>query len=105
MGFSVGALASCERFGYNDSIIPKEEKKMDIKGMLKEKVEEIVKKITSDKKIAAKFKADPVSTVEELLGIDLPNDQVEAIVEAVKAKVALDKVDDLLGGLGKLFGK
>ena len=78
---------------------------MDILEQLKDKVEEIVKKITSDKKIAAKFKADPVSTVEDLLGIDLPNDQVEKIVEAVKAKVTLDKVDDLLGGLGKLFGK
>ena len=81
---------------------------MDIKEMLKDKVEEIVKKITSDKKIAAKFKADPISTVEDLIGIDLPNDQVQAIVDAVKAKVALDKVDDLLdglGGLGKLFGK
>ena len=78
---------------------------MDIKEMLKDKVEEIVKKITSDKKIAAKFKADPVSTVEDLLGIDLPNDQVEAIVEAVKAKVTLDKVGDLAAGLGKLFGK
>ena len=43
--------------------------------------------------------------VEKKLGIDLPNDQVEKIVEAVKAKVTLDKVDDLLGGLGKLFGK
>ena len=78
---------------------------MDIKAMLKEKVEEIVKKITSDKKIAEKFKADPISTVEELIGIDLPNDQVEAIVEAVKAKVTLDKVSDLAAGLGKLFGK
>ena len=78
---------------------------MDILEQLKDKVEEIVKKITSDKQIAAKFKADPVSTVEDLLGIDLPNDQVEKIVEAVKAKVTLDKVDDLLGGLGKLFGK
>ena len=78
---------------------------MDILEQLKDKVEEIVEKITSDKKIAAKFKADPVSTVEDLLGIDLPNEQIEKIVAAVKAKVTLDKVDDLLGGLGKLFGK
>lgn len=78
---------------------------MDILEQLKDKVEAIVEKITSDKKIAAKFKDDPVSTVEDLLGIDLPNDQIEKIVEAVKAKVTLDKAGDLLGGLGKLFGK
>lgn len=78
---------------------------MDILEELKDKVEEIVEKITSDKKIAAKFKEDPISTVEDLLGIDLPNDQIEKIVDAVKAKVTLDNVGDLLGGLGKLFGK
>ena len=78
---------------------------MDIKAMLKEKVDEIVEKIKSDKDIAAKFQADPVSTVESLIGIDLPNDQIEALVEAIKAKVNLDKLGNLAGGLGKLFGK
>lgn len=78
---------------------------MDIKAMLKEKVDEIVEKIKSDKDIAAKFQADPISTVEELIGIDLPNDQIEALAEAVKAKINLDKLGNLAGGLGKLFGK
>lgn len=78
---------------------------MDIKAMLKEKVDEIVEKIKSDKDIAAKFQADPVSTVEGLIGIDLPNDQIEALVEAIKAKINLDKLGNLAGGLGKLFGK
>ena len=78
---------------------------MDILEQLKDKIEEIVKKITTDKTLAAKFKADPITTVEGLLGVDLPNDQIEAIVEAVKAKVTLEKAGDLMGGLGKLFGK
>ena len=78
---------------------------MDIKAELKEKVEEIVEKIKSDKDIAAKFQKDPVSVVEELLGIDLPNEQINAVVEAIKAKLNLDKVGNLLGGLGGLFGR
>lgn len=78
---------------------------MDIKAELKEKVEEIVEKIKNDKDIAAKFQKDPVSVVEELLGIDLPNDQINAVVEAIKAKLNLDKVGNLLGGLGGLFGR
>ena len=78
---------------------------MDIKAELKEKVEEIVEKIKSDKDIAAKFQQDPVSVVEELLGIDLPNDQINAVVEAIKAKLNLEKVGNLLGGLGGLFGR
>ena len=78
---------------------------MDIKEQIKAKVDEIVEKIKSDKQIAAKFQADPVSTVESLIGIDLPNDQIESVVEMIKAKVNLDKVGDALGGLKGLFGK
>lgn len=78
---------------------------MDIKGMLKEKMDDIVEKIKTDKNIASKFQRDPISTVEELLGIDLPNDQLEGLVDAIKAKLKLEKAGDALGGLGKLFGK
>ena len=77
---------------------------MDI---IKEKIDEIVEKIKNDKDIAAKFQKDPIATVEGLIEIDLPNDQIEKIVEGIKAKIALDKIDvdkvaDVLGGL---FGK
>ena len=78
---------------------------MDIKAELKEKIEEIVEKIKSDKDIAAKFQKDPVGTVEKLIGIDLPNDQIQAAVDLIKAKVDLDKLGDALGGLKGLFGK
>ncbi len=69
---------------------------------IKEKIEEIVEKIKSDKDIAEKFRNDPVTTIEGIIGIDLPNDQVEKIVEAVKAKMDFDKLGGVLGGL---FGK
>lgn len=78
---------------------------MNIKEELKDKLEEIVDKIKNDKNIAAKFQADPIGTVEGLIGIDLPNDQLEDLVDAIKAKVSLDKVGDALGGLKGLFGK
>ena len=78
---------------------------MDIKGQLKEKAEEIIEKIKSDKDIAAKFQKDPVSTVESLLGVDLPNDQIEALVDFIKTKIDLDKIGNALGGLKGLFGK
>ena len=69
---------------------------------IKEKVEEIVEKSKNDKDIMAKFQKDPVAVVEELIGVDLPNDQIEKIVDMVKAKIDMDKVGSLLGGL---FGK
>ena len=78
---------------------------MDIMEMLKDKVDEIVDKIKNDKEIAAKFQKDPISVVEKLLDVDLPNEQLEQVVDAIKAKIDLDKIGDLLGGLGGLFGK
>ena len=72
---------------------------------IKEKIEELVKKITSDKNLLKKFEKDPIKVVEDLIGIDLPNDMIEKVVEGVKAKISLDKVGDVLGGLGSLFGK
>ena len=75
---------------------------MDIMEMLKDKVDEIVDKIKNDKEIAAKFQKDPISVVEKLLGVDLPNEQLEQVVDAIKAKIDLDKIGNLLGGL---FGK
>lgn len=78
---------------------------MDIKA----KIEELVEKIKNDKDIAAKFKNDPIKTVEELIGIDLPNDQIEKIVDGVKAKIDLDDLGGKLGAIGSklggLFGK
>jgi len=74
---------------------------MDIKA----KIEEVVEKVKSDKDIQENFKKNPIKTVEELAGIDLPDDQIEKIVDAVKAKVSLDSLGEKLGGLGSLFGK
>lgn len=78
---------------------------MDIKGELKEKAESIIEKIKSDKDIAAKFQKDPIATVETLLGVDLPNGQVEKVVDFIKAKIDMDKIGNALGGLKGLFGK
>lgn len=78
---------------------------MDIKETIKEKIEEIVTKIKNDDAIKAKFMSDPISAVEELIGIDLPNDEIEKIVEAVKAKIAVDDIGKGLGALKGLFGK
>ena len=70
---------------------------------IKEKIAELVQKITGNKDLLAKFKADPIGTVKGILGnIDLSNDQLSAIVDGVMAKINLDAAGDLLGGL---FGK
>ena len=74
---------------------------MDIKA----KIEEVVKKLTSDKNLMTKFERNPVSVIEELIGIDLPDEQINQLIDGIKAKIKLDQVGDVLGGIGKLFGK
>ena len=74
---------------------------MDIKA----KIAELVEKIKNDKDLLAKFQKAPIPTVESLLGVDLPDDTIEKIVEGVKAKINLDDIADKLGGLAGLFGK
>lgn len=78
---------------------------MDIKA----KIEELVEKVKSDKDFAAKFKADPIKAVEGVLGVDLPDDKINDIIDGVKAKINLDDLGDKLGGIadkiGGLFGK
>ena len=78
---------------------------MDFKKEIQEKIDALVEKVKSDKGIAAKFQRDPIATVEELLGIDLPNDQIEKVVDMIKAKINVEKISGALGGIGKLFGK
>ena len=72
---------------------------------LKAKIEEVVKKLLADKSLMAKFERNPVSVIEQLIGIDLPDQQVNQLIEGIKAKIKLDQVGDVLGGIGKLFGK
>ena len=85
---------------------------MDIKELIKDKVDDIVDKIKSDKTLMTRFKSEPVKVVEELIGVDLPDEQIEKLIDMIKAKITAedlaDKADDVknaLKGLGGLFGK
>ena len=71
---------------------------MDIKA----KVEELVEKVQKNPKLLAEFREKPVKVIEEIVGMDLPDDEIMKLAELVKAKIDLDKVGNLLGGL---FGK
>ncbi len=70
---------------------------------IKDKIEEIVKKVTTDENLKSRFAKEPVKVVEELLGVDLPEEQIQKVVDGVKAKVSLDKIGSALDGLKKLF--
>lgn len=78
---------------------------MDIKA----KIDEVVAKVKADSNFAEKFKSNPVKAVEDVLGVDLPDDVINKIIDGVKAKINVDdiadKVEGIKGKLGGLFGK
>jgi len=72
---------------------------------LKAKATELVEKIKNDPKLLKEFQENPVSLLEEILGVDLPDDQINQLADLIKAKIDLDKAGDLLKGIGGLFKK
>jgi len=58
---------------------------------IQKSIKDLVKKIKSDKNFAADFGKDPIKAVESVLGVDLPDERLKAVVDGVKAKLALDK--------------
>lgn len=62
---------------------------------MKEKIDKIIKKIGKDEKFKKKFLKDPVKAIEKEFGIDLPDKEINQIIDAVKAKLTLDNVKGL----------
>ena len=69
---------------------------------LKEKIEEMVDKVKNDPTFATKFEQDPVAAAEEIMGIDLPNDQINGILDTVKTKINLEN-GGIMGAIKGLF--
>ena len=66
---------------------------------MKEKVDEIVKKVQSDPKMLANFQKNPVKVVESIIGVDLPDDQINSIIDMVKAKININDIGNSIKGL------
>ena len=70
---------------------------------IKEKINDIVEAVKKDDSLMEQFKKDPVKVVEKLLGVDLPDDIVEKVIDGVKAKVSIDKLSGAMDSIKNLF--
>jgi uncharacterized protein YpuA (DUF1002 family) len=67
-------------------------------------ITDVLAKLKIDEKLMNAFVADPVKTLEEKLGIDLPDEQINAVVDGIKAKLKLDDVSgDAKGIMNKIL--
>ena len=72
---------------------------MDIKAQ----IEKVVDTVTKDQTLLTQFQKEPVKAVEKVLGIDLPDEMINKVVDGVKAKISVDKVSDAFDAIKKLF--
>lgn len=69
---------------------------------ISDNIKNIVNKIKNDKNFEKEFKNNPVKAVEGIIGVDLHDDKIMQIVDAIKAKISADDVKDKIGDI---FGK
>ena len=72
---------------------------MDIKELINKVVEEIKK----NPSIKEDFEKEPVKVIEKFLGVDLPDDIVEKVIDGIKANITVDNISDIASKLKKLF--
>lgn len=58
-----------------------------LEDLVKDKVNEVLEKVKSDGNFLKKFKENPITAIEEVMGIDLPDDKIEEIIKTVKEKI------------------
>lgn len=66
---------------------------------VKEQVTKAVDKITKDKNLQEQFQKEPVKALESILGVNLPDEIVEQVIQGVKAKLTVDKVSGAVDAL------
>lgn len=66
---------------------------------VKEQITKVVEKITKDKDLQEQFQKEPVKALESVLGVDLPDEMAEQMIQGVKAKLTADKVSGAVDAL------
>ena len=72
---------------------------------VKELIEKVVDAIKDNENIKKQFEKEPVKVIEKFIGVDLPDEIVEKVIDGVKAKITVDQVADVAKALKGLFGK
>ena len=72
-------------------------------------INDVIAKLKDDDQLLANFKTNPPKVLEKLVGVDLPDDKIDPIIDSIMAKLKIDdlaeKAEGIMGALGGLFGK
>ena len=70
---------------------------------LQEQIKKPLNRIGEDDSLRSLFQKDPVAAAEKVLGIDLPDDMMEKIIDGVKANLSLDQAAGLFSAAKKFL--
>ncbi len=72
-------------------------------------ITEVLEKLNADDSLKTNFLNNPTKVLEKLIGIDLPDEQIDAVIKGIMAKLNVDenlgKAKGILKTLKGLFGK
>ena len=72
-------------------------------------INDAIAKLKADDNLLENFKNNPTKVLEKLVGVDLPDDKIDAVVKGIMAKLDIDdlaeKAEGIMGALGGLLGK
>ncbi|MBQ8953663.1 MAG: hypothetical protein IJ048_06070 [Clostridia bacterium] len=69
-------------------------------------ISEVIAKLQGDSGLLKDFAVNPADLIKKIVNIDLNDEQIKQIIEAVKGKIDLSGIDvkDAAGLLGKIKG-
>ena len=72
-------------------------------------INDAIAKLKADDNLLENFKANPTKVLAKLVGVALPDDKIDPVIEGIMAKLKIDdlaeKAEGIMGALGGLFGK
>ena len=75
-------------------------------------INDVLEKLKKNDNLKNDFMTNPVKVLEDLVGIDLPDEKINAVIDGIKAKLNIDdlaeKASGIMGALsnlGDLFKK
>ena len=64
-------------------------------------VQQLIKKAKDNPQLLDQLTKHPTKTIEQLIGVDLPDEQVDEIIKKVLGQLSTNKIGDVLSGLFK----
>ncbi len=72
---------------------------------IKEQISKIVEELSKNGAVKELFEKEPVKAVEQVLGIDLPDEMIEQVINGVKAKISIDSISQVSGMFKNILKK